>query len=147
MTRAAAGTEDAGLGRRPAQGEHERVGAAAVAGAGVAERKAESLARAAAAVADAKAAGPALALADEVVLTDIYAAGESPIPGVTLEALAEAVRRHAPGLRVVPALDDVPKTVAAMVKSGDLVITLGAGSIASVPDAIVGLLERAEVPA
>lgn len=91
--------------------------------------------------------GPALALADEVVLTDIYAAGESPIPGVTLEALAEAVRRHAPGLRVVPALDDVPKTVAAMVKSGDLVITLGAGSIASVPDAIVGLLERAEVPA
>ena len=36
--------------------------------------------------------GPALALADVVVLTDIYAAGEAPIPGVTLDALAAAVR-------------------------------------------------------
>ncbi len=36
--------------------------------------------------------GPALAVADVVVLTDIYAAGEAPIPGVTLDALADAVR-------------------------------------------------------
>ena len=37
--------------------------------------------------------GPALGGADHVVLTDIYAAGEDPIPGVTLETLAAAVRR------------------------------------------------------
>ncbi len=37
--------------------------------------------------------GPALALADVVVLTDIYAAGEAPIPGVSLDALAASVRR------------------------------------------------------
>ena len=41
--------------------------------------------------------GPALAGADHVVLTDIYAAGEEPIPGVTLDALAAAVRRSVGG--------------------------------------------------
>ena len=35
--------------------------------------------------------GPALALADVVVLTDIYAAGEAPIPGITLDRLGAAV--------------------------------------------------------
>ena len=46
--------------------------------------------------------GPALALADEIVLTDIYPAGEDPIPGVTIERLAEAVEQSAPGrVRVV----------------------------------------------
>ena len=36
--------------------------------------------------------GPALAGADEIVLTDIYAAGEDPIPGITIERLAESIR-------------------------------------------------------
>src|SRR6267154_99389 len=36
--------------------------------------------------------GPSLADADHVVLTDIYAAGEDPLPGVTVEALAAAIR-------------------------------------------------------
>ena len=35
--------------------------------------------------------GLALAAADEVVLTDIYAASEDPIPGITIEALAAAI--------------------------------------------------------
>lgn len=74
--------------------------------------------------------GPALAAADEIVLTDIYAAGEAPVEGATLEALAEAVLRSAPGrVHVVPALADVPAAVAAIARPGDLVITLGAGSI------------------
>src|SRR5213078_1530318 len=38
--------------------------------------------------------GPSLAGADHIVLTDIYGAGEDPIVGVTIEALAAAVRRH-----------------------------------------------------
>jgi UDP-N-acetylmuramate--alanine ligase len=74
--------------------------------------------------------GAALSAADEVVLTDIYAAGEPAIPGVTLDALASAVREAARGgVRVVPALEDVPAAVAMMARPGDLVITLGAGSI------------------
>ena len=40
--------------------------------------------------------GPALAGADHIVLTDIYAAGEDPIPGVTLDALAAAIRQRSP---------------------------------------------------
>jgi UDP-N-acetylmuramate--alanine ligase len=82
--------------------------------------------------------GSALSAADEVVLTDIYAAGEPPIPGVTIDALASVVRAAARGgVRVVPALDDLPAAVATMVRPGDLVITLGAGSIGGVGERIL----------
>jgi UDP-N-acetylmuramate--alanine ligase len=82
--------------------------------------------------------GAALSAADEVVLTDIYAAGEPPIPGVTIDALASVVRAAARGgVRVVPALDDLPAAVATLVRPGDLVITLGAGSIGAVGDRIL----------
>jgi UDP-N-acetylmuramate--alanine ligase len=75
--------------------------------------------------------GPALSLADVVVLTDIYPAGEPPIPGVTIDALAGSVGKDVRDLHVVP-LDAVPDYVAGLVKPGDVVITLGAGSIGSV---------------
>jgi len=82
--------------------------------------------------------GTALAAADEVVLTDIYAAGEDPIPGVTIDAVAEAVRAAGRGpVRVVKSLQDLPGAVAALVGNGDLVITLGAGSIGAVGDRIL----------
>ncbi|MEZ5415786.1 MAG: UDP-N-acetylmuramate--L-alanine ligase [Vicinamibacterales bacterium] len=84
----------------------------------------------------------ALAPADEVVLTDIYAASEPPIPGVTVEALAEAVnRRRTQPARVVKALDQVPAAIAELARPGDLVITLGAGSIGQIPGAVVRALD------
>ncbi|MGE0813020.1 MAG: UDP-N-acetylmuramate--L-alanine ligase [Vicinamibacterales bacterium] len=84
-----------------------------------------------------------LASADEVVLTDIYAASEAPIPGVTVEALAEAVnRRRAHPSTVVKRLDALAGTVAALARPGDLVITLGAGSIGAVAPALVQELTR-----
>src|SRR5262249_62353195 len=56
--------------------------------------------------------GPALAAADHIVLTDIYAAGEDPIPGVTLDRLAAAVRNQTSvPVDVVPALDHVDRAV------------------------------------
>ncbi len=64
--------------------------------------------------------GLALAAADEVVLTDIYAASEDPIPGVTVEALAAAVntsRTHP--VQVVAALDQVAPALAALARPGD----------------------------
>ena len=87
--------------------------------------------------------GAALAPADEVVLTDIYAAGEDRVPGVTIEALAAAVNaaRSRPA-HVVPALGDVPAAVAALARRGDLVITLGAGSIGGLADALLAELRR-----
>jgi UDP-N-acetylmuramate--alanine ligase len=89
--------------------------------------------------------GPALALADVVVLTDIYPAGEAPIPGITLDRLAMAVRRHAGDVQVVPALDDVPAAVARLARPGDLIVTLGAGSISSVSRRLLAALQAAEV--
>jgi UDP-N-acetylmuramate--alanine ligase len=85
--------------------------------------------------------GPALAGAAHLVLTDIYAAGEEPIAGVTLDALADSVRRSVSApVDVVQALDDVPGAIAAIAKRGDVVIVLGAGSIGSVADRLVQLL-------
>ncbi|RPH64878.1 MAG: UDP-N-acetylmuramate--L-alanine ligase [Acidobacteria bacterium] len=74
--------------------------------------------------------GAALAGADEVLLTDIYSAGEDAIPGVTVEALAEAMRTGGqPNVKVIQSLSDIPALVAATAKPGDLVLMLGAGSI------------------
>ncbi len=87
--------------------------------------------------------GVALAPADEVILADIYGASEDPIPGITVEALAAAVNssRSTP-VRVVKSIDDIAATIASLAEPGDLVITLGAGSIGSVPDRIVDELRR-----
>jgi UDP-N-acetylmuramate--alanine ligase len=87
--------------------------------------------------------GVALAAADEVVLTGIYAASEEPIPGVTLEALAAAVNseRSTP-VHLVPALDDMAGRVADLARPGDLVITLGAGSIGGLATQLVDELRR-----
>src|SRR5438874_5162492 len=88
--------------------------------------------------------GPALADADYIVLTDIYGAGEDPIAGVTLDALAAAVRRavRAP-VEVVPRLEDVVPAIARVAAPGAVVITLGAGSIGSVPERLVETLADA----
>ena len=87
--------------------------------------------------------GPALAAADHVVLTDIYAAGEDPIPGVTLDALAAAVRRGVSAMvDVAPRLDDVVPAIVRAAKPGDVVITLGAGSIGTIPDRLIAALQR-----
>jgi len=86
--------------------------------------------------------GPALAAADHLVLTDIYAAGETPVAGVTLEGLASSIRRavEAP-IDIVPRVEDVPAAVARIARRGDVVITLGAGSIGGIHDALVKALE------
>jgi UDP-N-acetylmuramate--alanine ligase len=85
--------------------------------------------------------GPALAGADHVVLTDVYAAGEERIPGVTLEALAAAVRRslNVP-VETAPTLDELVASIVGAARPGDVVITLGAGSIGSIPDRLVEAL-------
>jgi UDP-N-acetylmuramate--alanine ligase len=89
--------------------------------------------------------GPSLSGADHIVLTDIYSAGEDPMPGVTIEALAADVRRstEAP-VDVVKKVDDVADALARVARRGDVVLTLGAGSIGSVAATLVALLEKAK---
>jgi UDP-N-acetylmuramate--alanine ligase len=85
--------------------------------------------------------GPSLANADHIILTDIYAASEDPIPGVTLETLAAAIRRVVTvPLDVAPQLDDLVQTIVRVARPGDVVITLGAGSIGTVPDRLLEAL-------
>jgi UDP-N-acetylmuramate--alanine ligase len=89
--------------------------------------------------------GPALKDADEIVLTDIYAASEEPIPGITLETFADAVRRGSGRpVHVVHSLDEVIPRVMDIVHAGDAVITLGAGSIGSLPRKLMDALQRRE---
>jgi UDP-N-acetylmuramate--alanine ligase len=87
--------------------------------------------------------GFALAGADEVVLTDIYPAGEDPLPGVTVEALAASVNTsRATAARIVHAVEEVPAVLAEIARAGDLVVTMGAGSIGAVAARLVAELER-----
>jgi UDP-N-acetylmuramate--alanine ligase len=86
---------------------------------------------------------PSLAGADEVVLTDIYSAGEAPLPGVTAETLLDTLPRdaracHAPRR----ALCD---TLAARLRPGDLLLTLGAGDITQVSTEILARLRAVKV--
>jgi UDP-N-acetylmuramate--alanine ligase len=81
--------------------------------------------------------GTALGGADEIVLTDVYAAGEAPIPGASAEAIEAVVRNSGRPVTLVKALDDIPAAVARIARPNDLVITLGAGSIGTVPDRIL----------
>ncbi len=89
--------------------------------------------------------GDALSAADEIVLTDIYAAGEAPLPGITIEAVDARVREGGRPVHLVKALDDVPAAVAKIARPNDLVITLGAGSIGTLPDRILAAIRESAV--
>jgi UDP-N-acetylmuramate--alanine ligase len=86
--------------------------------------------------------GASLKEADEIVLTDIYAASEEPIPGVTLDSLADAIRRGSRRpVHLARTLDDVVPEVLKVARPGDAVITLGAGSIGTVAARLVAALD------
>ncbi|MBI4751038.1 MAG: UDP-N-acetylmuramate--L-alanine ligase [Acidobacteria bacterium] len=81
--------------------------------------------------------------ADVVCLTDVYPAGEEPIPGVNSETLSHAIERF--GHRQVSyigSLDRAAPALKALVKPGDLVLTLGAGNVWQAGEELLHLLER-----
>lgn len=84
--------------------------------------------------------GEALAEADRVVVTDVYASRESPVPGVTGELVAEAARRAGAAVTYIPHRSDVAAFLADEVIAGDLVLTMGAGDITLVPSELASLL-------
>lgn len=84
--------------------------------------------------------GAALAGADEVVVTDIYLAREDPDPDVTGEWVARRVPKDSGLVGFVPDLADLPADLVARVQPGDLVLTLGAGTITTVAPQVVALL-------
>jgi UDP-N-acetylmuramate--alanine ligase len=86
--------------------------------------------------------GRALADADLVVVTDVYAAREDPEPGVDGALVAGAARHARPDLDCVyePDRTALAARVATLVQPGDLVLTLGAGDITTLADELAPLL-------
>jgi UDP-N-acetylmuramate--alanine ligase len=81
-------------------------------------------------------------VADTLVLTDIYAARETDTLGLDVTHLASAIARHAgaPSLLVINPLAVLPGELAARVRKGDVVLTLGAGTITQVGPALLAAL-------
>ena len=77
--------------------------------------------------------------ADVVVLTDIYASGTTPIPGVTGQLVVDAVLEAHPDTRVVwlPRRDDMISFLAGEVGPGDVCISMGCGDIAKLPEEVM----------
>ena len=83
--------------------------------------------------------GPAFTAADLVVLTDIYASGTVPIPGVTGKLIVNAVTEADPARRVVwlPRREDLVSFLAGELRDGDVCISMGCGDIATLPSEVL----------
>jgi UDP-N-acetylmuramate--alanine ligase len=87
--------------------------------------------------------GDALGAADVVVVMDVYAAREDPVPGVTGVLVADAVPLAPAAVRYEPSWSAVPAVVAALARPGDLVLTMGAGDVTMLGPEILAALEAA----
>lgn len=89
--------------------------------------------------------GAAFADADVVVITDVYGAGEEPVPGVSGKLVADAVCSHLPRRPVayLPHRDELIDYLIRTARSGDALLTLGAGDVTSVGEELLARLESA----
>ncbi|SJZ35584.1 UDP-N-acetylmuramate--L-alanine ligase [Selenihalanaerobacter shriftii] len=68
--------------------------------------------------------------ADEIIITDIYSAGETPIPGINSEKLVDLIKESTfTKVRLISELDEIYEYLKSMTEAGDLILTLGAGNI------------------
>ena len=80
--------------------------------------------------------------ADRLVLTEIYPAGEDPIPGVSGEALYQAIKRKGHlDVKFIADKRDIVGQLAGSVAAGDMVLTLGAGDIYKIGEALIAKLK------
>ncbi len=77
--------------------------------------------------------------ADLVVVTDVYGAGEPPVPGVSGRLVADAVAGARPELRILyaPTREELRQQVGAHLRPGDVCLTLGAGDLTTLPDELM----------
>lgn len=79
--------------------------------------------------------------ADVLILTDIYAAGEQPVKGVTTEHLLEAIKSHGQrNVHYVPTVEELPDKLQPLLQEGDIFLTLGAGNIVRAGEQLLELL-------
>ena len=67
-------------------------------------------------------------MSDELLLLDIYSAGETPIPGVSSEVLAREIQKHASNVTLVTE-QNLDQHLNKLVVDGDVILMQGAGSI------------------
>ena len=80
--------------------------------------------------------------ADVLIVTDIYAAGEEPLEGISSQRLVEAIQSFGhKSVRYIPALLDIPTVLDPELKEGDLVIAMGAGNIWKVSEDLLHRLQ------
>ena len=86
--------------------------------------------------------GAGLSPADVVVLMDVYAAREDPVPGVSGRLVADAVTAARPEVEVhyVPSWSEVAGRVADLARPGDLVLTVGAGDVTMIGPEVLRIL-------
>lgn len=85
--------------------------------------------------------GRALAIADAAVVTDVYAAREAPIDGITGEMIVETARAAGVPVDYVPERADIPAAVAKLLRPDDVCLTLGAGDLNIAAREILALLQ------
>jgi UDP-N-acetylmuramate--alanine ligase len=90
--------------------------------------------------------GPAFRDADALVLTEIYAAGETPIEGVSGAALAESITAAGTRVLFAPGEAEAIARAVAELRPGDVLLTLGAGSIWKWGDAVMQQLRGRRAP-
>ncbi|MCK4425806.1 MAG: UDP-N-acetylmuramate--L-alanine ligase, partial [Deltaproteobacteria bacterium] len=83
--------------------------------------------------------------ADELWLTEIYPASETPIVGVSGKRLARNIRDKRGGpVHYVEACEDLPRAIVPSLQEGDVVMTLGAGAIGRIGPKILDMLKTKE---
>jgi UDP-N-acetylmuramate--alanine ligase len=86
--------------------------------------------------------GEVLTLADTVLITDVYSAGEMPEPGVSGKLVVDAVCENPvrPDVYYIPDQHDIPGVLRRIAEPKDTVLTMGAGDISRVGDELLGML-------
>lgn len=84
----------------------------------------------------------ALSLADAVVVLDIFGAREAPVEGVTSRIITDRIDPSTTQVRYEPDFSGVPDTVRELVHPGDLVLTLGAGTVTLLSGEILAHLDN-----
>ncbi len=88
--------------------------------------------------------GESLAVADAIVVTDVFPAREAPIPGVSGQTVVDAVRAAgSTDVTYVPDLAEVVTVLRSRLREGDVVLTLGAGSIEVVGPELITAMQEA----
>ncbi len=88
--------------------------------------------------------GQALGLADDVIVLEVFAPGEDPIPGASGQVMASNVPLAPENVVFEPSWSAVPRHLASRAAQGDIVMTLGAGDISMMGPEVMAILEARE---